>query len=400
MTIKIFRSSYLDNKRLCAQSRASPSMFSFRIPSLNISPKLFLARLHGSSAALYMICLRSLRRPGLFILPSCCHFSRVCPPFQAFVVNPRTSTLTAHLSSVLDRMSADNAATVMGLPLIEPELSISKVTTVSLKFTSVSILYDRGYNGWVTTLDSLPASRIPSSRSNFHDLFCLAKSFLWRRFASFETTPWRASSCLSSWALNLFNSSNSQSSWALTTSSNCVLKTLYEVGVSFSLDCFNEDGLPGISLSVSPTSPSSDVSTPSLSPNSVSSLSSPPLSLDSSPSADCWLSFSSSLSLLSSSLSLSSSSLEFESARLSSKLLITLFITEANSTWSFFMDDNFSKEFPILAVTQGRQTFKISLISDECVLPVSCSLISKCNTWDKALSLSSPGNGSLFFVKL
>ena len=44
------------------------------------------------------------------------------------------------------------------------------------------------------------------------------------------------------------------------------------------------------------------------------------------------------------------------------------------------MDDNFSKEFPILAVTQGRQTFKISLISDECVLSVSCSLISKCNT--------------------
>ena len=69
--------------------------------------------------------------------------SLLCPPFQFFVVNPNTSTLTEHLSKVLERISAHKAAIVIGLPLIEPELSINKVTTVSLKSRSFSFLKDK-----------------------------------------------------------------------------------------------------------------------------------------------------------------------------------------------------------------------------------------------------------------
>ena len=90
------------------------------------------------------MCLKSFNLPGLFALPSCCHFSLVWPPFHALVVKPNTSTFTAHLSNVLDKISAESAAIVIGLPLIEPELSIKSVTTVSLKLTSVSTLYDSG----------------------------------------------------------------------------------------------------------------------------------------------------------------------------------------------------------------------------------------------------------------
>ena len=57
--------------------------------------------------------------------------SRDWPPFQARVVKPRISTLTPQRSSVRARMSAQVAATVIGRPRIEPELSSSSVTTVS-----------------------------------------------------------------------------------------------------------------------------------------------------------------------------------------------------------------------------------------------------------------------------
>jgi hypothetical protein len=67
-------------------------------------------------------------------LPSFSHFSRACPPFQARVVKPRISTLTPQRSSVRARMSAQIAATVIGRPRIEPELSSSSVTTVSRNF--------------------------------------------------------------------------------------------------------------------------------------------------------------------------------------------------------------------------------------------------------------------------
>ena len=61
------------------------------------------------------MCLKSFNLPGLFALPSCCHFSLVWPPFHALVVKPSTSTFTAHLSNVLDKISAESAAIVIGL---------------------------------------------------------------------------------------------------------------------------------------------------------------------------------------------------------------------------------------------------------------------------------------------
>ena len=78
-----------------------------------------------------MMWRRSLSRPGVCGLPPASHFSRDWPPFQALVVKPRISTLTPQRSSVRARMSAQVAATVIGRPRIEPELSISSVTTVS-----------------------------------------------------------------------------------------------------------------------------------------------------------------------------------------------------------------------------------------------------------------------------
>ena len=62
------------------------------------------------------------------------HSSLLFPPFQFKVVNPNISTFTEHLSSVRDKISAQMAAIEIGLPRIDPELSINKVTIVSLKF--------------------------------------------------------------------------------------------------------------------------------------------------------------------------------------------------------------------------------------------------------------------------
>ena len=73
-------------------------------------------------------------------LPAASHCSRAWPPFQARVVKPRISTLTPQRSSVRARMSALIAAIEIGRPRIEPELSISRVTTVSRNSVSRSIL--------------------------------------------------------------------------------------------------------------------------------------------------------------------------------------------------------------------------------------------------------------------
>ena len=62
------------------------------------------------------------------------------PPFQARVVKPRISVFTPQRSSVRAMMSALIAAIEIGRPRIEPELSISSVTTVSLNSVSRSIL--------------------------------------------------------------------------------------------------------------------------------------------------------------------------------------------------------------------------------------------------------------------
>ena len=56
-------------------------------------------------------------------LPAASQASRDCPPFHARVVKPRISTLTPQRSSVRARMSAQVAATVIGRPRMEPELS-------------------------------------------------------------------------------------------------------------------------------------------------------------------------------------------------------------------------------------------------------------------------------------
>ena len=74
-----------------------------------------------------MMWRRSFSRPGDGGLPAFSQSSRDWPPFQARVVKPRISTLTPQRSSVRARMSAQTAATMIGRPRIEPELSISSV---------------------------------------------------------------------------------------------------------------------------------------------------------------------------------------------------------------------------------------------------------------------------------
>ena len=94
------------------------------------------------------------------------------------MVKPKISTLTAHLSKVLDNISAQIAAIVIGLPLIEPELSISKVTIVSLKSKSFSFLKERELYGSIIIRGNFELSSNPSSKSNSQALFCLASNCL------------------------------------------------------------------------------------------------------------------------------------------------------------------------------------------------------------------------------
>ena len=92
-------------------------------------------------------------------------------------------------------MSAQIAATEIGFPLIEPELSISIVTRVSLKSISFSFLKDNELNGSIIILESLDVSKMPSSKSKFQDLFCLARSFLCNLFANLEIKFFNCNSC-------------------------------------------------------------------------------------------------------------------------------------------------------------------------------------------------------------
>ena len=75
-------------------------------------------------------------------------------------------------------MSADIAAVVMDLPLIDPELSTKIVTTVSLNLVSFSCLKLREVRGSVIILCNLEVSKIPSSLSYSQDLFCWANNSL------------------------------------------------------------------------------------------------------------------------------------------------------------------------------------------------------------------------------
>ena len=104
-------------------------------------------------------------------------------------MKPRTSVLTEHLSSVLARISAHIAAIVIGLPLIEPELSISRETIVSRNSISFSILKDNGDVGSIITLVNFDTSKSPSSKSNSQERFCCANNFLCNLFASLVTAP-------------------------------------------------------------------------------------------------------------------------------------------------------------------------------------------------------------------
>ena len=81
-------------------------------------------------------------------------------------------------------MSAHIAASVIDLPLIEPELSINIETTVSLKFISDSCLKLSAEPGLVTILVSLAVSSNPSSRLKFQLRFCWACRILCSRLAS------------------------------------------------------------------------------------------------------------------------------------------------------------------------------------------------------------------------
>ena len=60
-------------------------------------------------------------------------------------------------------MSAEIAAIDIGRPRIDPELSISKVTTVSRNSVSRSTLYDSEWPGLTITRASRAASSRPSS---------------------------------------------------------------------------------------------------------------------------------------------------------------------------------------------------------------------------------------------
>ena len=74
--------------------------------------------------------------------------------------------MTPQRSRVRARMSAHIAATAIGRPRIEPELSISSDTTVSRNSVSFSSLYDSGCSGLTTTRVRRAVSSRPSSRSN------------------------------------------------------------------------------------------------------------------------------------------------------------------------------------------------------------------------------------------
>ena len=60
-----------------------------------------------------MMCLKSFNLPGVLGLEFLFHNSLLWPPFQFLVVKPKISTLTEHLSSVLDNISAQIAAIVI-----------------------------------------------------------------------------------------------------------------------------------------------------------------------------------------------------------------------------------------------------------------------------------------------
>ena len=123
-------------------------------------------------------------------------------------------------------MSALIAATAIGRPRIEPELSIRSATQVSRNWVSFSILKESGRAGLMTTRDSRALSRMPSSRSKSQERCCWAISFLSRRLAMRPIMLSKRISDWSSWARSRVSSAWPQSSPTVTTSSKAVVKTL------------------------------------------------------------------------------------------------------------------------------------------------------------------------------
>ena len=113
------------------------------------------------------------------------------------MVKPNISVFTPQRSSVRAKMSALIAAIEIGRPRIEPELSISNVTTVSRKSVSRSTLYDSELPGDTTTRASRAASSMPSSWSKSQLRFCCAINRRCNRLASFVTADCRLSNCWS-----------------------------------------------------------------------------------------------------------------------------------------------------------------------------------------------------------
>ena len=221
----------------------------------------------------------SFKRPGCAGLPCCNHNSRDWPPRQARVVKPRISTLTVHRSRVRPRISAHMAAMVIERPRMEPELSMSRDTTVSLNFISFSCLKASGLNGSIMTLGNLEQSSVPSSRSNSQVLFCCAINFRCRRLASLLITICELCKCLSSTPRNLSSSMGSHNSSANTTSSNALENALY--WLYFGRSQFLSDIMSG----GEPASSSSPSASP-ISMASISSGTSPSIASAISPSAD------------------------------------------------------------------------------------------------------------------
>ena len=140
MTIRILRCSGRLTIRLCAQSSASPSIFSFSRPFAQHQPQRFPGPPPRCIRRLVDDMPQIVQTSGFAGLPSASQRSRACPPFQALGCETKDFDLhTAPLQCPRKDIGAhrrhrDRAARM------EPELSISRVTMVSRNSVSFSIL--------------------------------------------------------------------------------------------------------------------------------------------------------------------------------------------------------------------------------------------------------------------
>ena len=86
------------------------------------------------------MCRRSFNLPGRLGFPRLAHFLFDSPPFHSLVVKPRISTFTLHFSRTLVIISVVIADVIIGFPLIDPELSNSRLTTVFFSLICFSYL--------------------------------------------------------------------------------------------------------------------------------------------------------------------------------------------------------------------------------------------------------------------